>query len=51
MSCDLNACKTCTGCAHSRHDKCRHWITCPNTGEVFLCRCCGDPLTPLPDAA
>ena len=41
MTCTLDACRVCTGCAHSNHGACRTTVLCPTTGAVSRCSCCG----------
>lgn len=36
--CALDACRVCTGCAHSRPDLCRGTVTCPTDGRTRPCR-------------
>ena len=41
-ACQLTACRTCTPCAHNRHDACRGESWCPNDQETRACECCGE---------
>ena len=39
--CRLDACRTCTACAHNNHGCCRRTVWCPTDLISRVCHCCG----------